>query len=165
MKTIGNGALLTLLGVFALAACGETDRLGPLVDDGLTPEERLELEVLGDPGSFGVALELAETTPDASGNLRRAVHLAHHAHWSALKAVILSGGVRGEETRALVGAATDLLEEARESLGEAPSKLELRLFERAAEVLEIGVATLEEGHKRGVAAVWRSAVISAWLLR
>ena len=99
----------------------------------------------------------------AAGHLRRAVHFAHHAHWSALKAVILPG-VDEEELRAMVEVAENLLEEARAALGDDPTDLELRLFNRAVELLELGIAKLEEGHERGVAAVWRSAVISAWLI-
>ena len=44
------------------------------------------------------------------------------------------------------------------------SELELRLFRRAGELIEIGIAKLEEGNKRGVAALWRAAVISSWLI-
>jgi len=101
----------------------------------------------------------------ANGNRRRAVHFAQHASWSALKAVILPGGIREEELRAIVDVAKTLLGEARAGLGDEPTDLELRLLHHATDLLEKGIVQLEEGRVRGVAAVWRSAVISSWLLR
>lgn len=100
----------------------------------------------------------------ASGHMRRAVHFAQHAQWSALKAVVLPGGIHEEEIRVLVGLAEDLLVEAREAVGEDDTELRKRLLNHAADLLELGIAKLEEGHVRGVAAVWRSAVVSAWLI-
>jgi len=108
-------------------------------------------------------LEMAEQAL-AHGRFARAVHFAQHAQWSALKAVILPGGITTEELRAMVGLAETLHEQAKAALGEDPTELELRLFERAGRLIEIGIEKLEAGHKRGVAALWRSAVISHWLI-
>lgn len=116
---------------------------------------------------LGHAKKLLEKAEQAlgNGNLPRAVHFAQHANWSALKAVILPGGIHEEELRAMVVLAENLLEQAEAGLGDDPSDLDLRLFNRAVDLLELGIARLQEGHVRGVAAVWRSAVISAWLIR
>jgi hypothetical protein len=101
----------------------------------------------------------------AAGNLRRALHLAQHAQWSALKAVILPGGIQDEELRAMVVLAEDLYGQAVEALGDDPTDLDARLLARTADLIELGIQQLERGHKRGVAALWRAAVISAWLIR
>jgi len=57
-----------------------------------------------------------------------------------------------------------LLEEARASLGDDPSELQLRVLNRATDLYEIGVRRLEAGYKRGGAALWRSSTMSAWLI-
>jgi len=100
----------------------------------------------------------------ANGHFARAVHFAQHAHWSALKAVILPGGITEPELRAMVTVADHLYELAEVALGDDPTELELRLFHRAGRLIELGKAKLEEGNKRGVAALWRASVICAWLL-
>ena len=100
----------------------------------------------------------------AAGHFARAVHFAEHAHWSALKAVILPGGITEEELRAMVALAHHLYDEAKIALGDAPTELEQRLFARAGRLIELGERMLAEGNKRGVAPVWRGAVISRWLM-
>ena len=111
------------------------------------------------------AKELLEKAEEAlsNGNLRRAVHFAQHAHWSALKAVVLPGGITEEEVRAMVDLAQRLFSEAESVVGDEASELDSRLLERARDLIERGIAQLEEGNKRGVAALWRAAVISLWL--
>ena len=99
-----------------------------------------------------------------NGRLRRAVHFAQHAQWSALKAVILPGGIHEAELRAMVELAETLLAEAAAAVGDDPTELEARLLEWARSSLERGIHRLEEGYVRGIVAVWRCAVISAWLL-
>lgn len=108
-------------------------------------------------------LNRAETAL-ANGNLARAVHAAHHAQWSALKAVILPGGITPEEVEAIRDLAETLYDEAVVALGDDPSELEARILNRAAELIEIGVRRLEEGRLRGVAALWRSSTMSHWLI-
>lgn len=100
----------------------------------------------------------------ANGHFARAVHFAQHAQWSALKAVILPGGITGEELRAMVELAESLHEQATETLGDDATELQLRVLERAGNLLEIGIRRLEAGQVRGVAALWRSSVMSAWLI-
>jgi HEPN domain-containing protein len=99
-----------------------------------------------------------------NGHYARAVHFAWHAHWSALKAVILPGGVTEEEIRAMVALAHHLLEEAKIAIGDDPTPLEQRLFERAERLIELGEKMIDEGRQRGVAPVWGGAVISRWLM-
>lgn len=99
-----------------------------------------------------------------SGHYARAVHFAHHAHWSALKAVILPGGITEEEIRAMVELAENLYEQAEAAVGDDSPELERRLLQRAARLIELGKERLEAGYKRGVAALWRASVICAWLL-
>jgi HEPN domain-containing protein len=100
----------------------------------------------------------------ASGRYARAVHFAHHAHWSALKAVILPGGITEDELRAMAELAHRLFEEAKVALGDDPTELEERLLALAGRLIERGEQKLEEGHVRGVAPLWRGAVISRWLI-
>jgi HEPN domain-containing protein len=107
-------------------------------------------------------LFLAERALDAGYNAR-AVHFAYHAHWSALKAVILPGGITDEELRAMAILANDLYEKAQVAVGDDPTELEARLLTLAGRLIEHGEQALEAGNKRGVAALWSAAVISRWL--
>jgi HEPN domain-containing protein len=99
-----------------------------------------------------------------NGYLRRAVHLAHHAQWAALKAVILPGGVTEAEIRAIADLAQELLAQATEAVGDDPTELEQRLLTHAERMIALGLERLEMGEKRGVAALWRAAVVCHWLL-
>jgi HEPN domain-containing protein len=99
-----------------------------------------------------------------NGHYARAVHFAQHAHWSALKAVILPGGIMEEELKAMVELADNLYAEAEASLPDEPTELQKLLFERAGRLIELGKTKLGEGNKRGVAALWRASVICAWLM-
>ena len=99
-----------------------------------------------------------------NGHYARAVHFAWHAQWAALKAVILPGGVTDEEIRAMVDLAHHLYGEAEIAIGDEPTELEARLFARAGRLIELGEQILEDGLKRGVAPIWRAAVISRWLM-
>jgi hypothetical protein len=100
----------------------------------------------------------------ANGYYARAVHFAQLAHWSALKAVILPGGITEAELRAMVDLAEELYAQAEVAIGDDPTELELRLFNRAGRLIELGKTKLEAGNKRGVAALWRASVLCAWLL-
>lgn len=99
----------------------------------------------------------------SNGRFTRAVHFAQHAQWSALKAVILPGGITEGELQAMVELAQTLHEQATTAVDENPTELRLRLLNRAGDLIEIGIRRLEAGHKRGVAALWRAAVILRWL--
>jgi HEPN domain-containing protein len=98
------------------------------------------------------------------GHYARAVHFAWHAHWSALRAVILPGGVTEEEISAMVELAHELHAQAEVAIGDDATPLEQQLFERAGRLIERGEALIADGHERGVAPVWRGAVISRWLI-
>jgi HEPN domain-containing protein len=100
----------------------------------------------------------------ANGRYARAVHFAQHAHWSALKAVILPGGITEAELEAMVELADNLYAQAEASSPDEPTELQKLLFERAGRLIELGKTKLEEGNKRGVAALWRASVICAWLI-
>lgn len=108
-------------------------------------------------------LALAELALE-NGHFGRAVHFAQHAQWSALKAVILPGGITEEELRASVGVAHELYEQAGEAIGDDAGALQLRVYERAGDLLGLGIRRLEAGYVRGVAALWRSSTLSAWLI-
>lgn len=108
-------------------------------------------------------LSRAETALE-NGHFARAVHAAHHAQWSALKAVILPGGITEEEIRAMLDLAQTLHEQAVVAVGDDATELELRVLNRAADLIEIGIRKLEAGQKRGVAALWRSSLMSHWLI-
>ncbi|MGE0158800.1 MAG: hypothetical protein AB7T31_05260 [Gemmatimonadales bacterium] len=99
-----------------------------------------------------------------SGHNARAVHFAWHAQWSALRAVILPGGVTEEEIQAMVEVAHELYAQAEVAIGDEPTELQARLFARAGRLIELGEQILADGHKRGVAPIWRGAVISRWLI-
>ncbi|HUF75029.1 MAG TPA: HEPN domain-containing protein, partial [Longimicrobiales bacterium] len=99
-----------------------------------------------------------------NGRYARAVHFAYHAHGSALKAVILPGGITEEELVAMAELANDLYGQAQAAVGDTPTELQERLLALAGRLIERGEEALEQGYKRGVAALWRAAVISRWLL-
>lgn len=99
-----------------------------------------------------------------AGAARRAVHLAELAQWSALKSLVLPGGVTTEEARAMEKLAIGLYERAIAALGDEATPLQEELLEHARRYIARGQELLAEGYVRGVAALWRAAVISSWLL-
>jgi len=99
----------------------------------------------------------------AAGRYARAVHFAWHAHWAALKAVVLPGGITHEDIGTILDLAHQLFEEATAVVGDDPSELEARLLGRARRLIAVGEEKLAEGNPRGVAPLWSSAVISLWL--
>jgi HEPN domain-containing protein len=98
-----------------------------------------------------------------AGDDRRAIHLASHALWSSLKALVLPGGVSMEEARAMADLAEDLYLKAVAAVGEDPTDLQAALLRRARHFIDVGLEKLAEEYPRGVGALWRAAVISAWL--
>jgi hypothetical protein len=100
----------------------------------------------------------------ANGHFARAVHASGHAQWSALKAVVLPGGITREEIRLLVRVSETLLEEARSAVGDDPGEVQARVLNRAEELRALGVRMIEAGRVRGIAPLWRSASMSAWLV-
>ncbi len=100
----------------------------------------------------------------SNGSYARAVHAAFHAQWSALKAVVLPGGITEAEVELLVDVSGTLLDEATAAVGDEPTELQQRALERAGELHALGLSMIEEGRVRGIAPLWRSASISAWLV-
>jgi len=99
-----------------------------------------------------------------AGDTWRAIHLAHLAQWSALKAVVLPGGVTDEEARALQQLALSLQEQAVAAVGDEPTELQALLLTRVERLIAHGEEKLADGETRGIAAFWQAAVICAWLL-
>jgi hypothetical protein len=96
----------------------------------------------------------------ADGDYRRAAHLADLAIWTSLQAVVLPD-VTEEEARAMLELARSQYEAA---LATAPEGDEATILERARHLLAKGEAMLEAGAPRGVGALWRSAVVSTWVI-
>jgi hypothetical protein len=96
----------------------------------------------------------------ASGDVGRAIHLSNLAEWSALKAVVLPGGVTDEEARAMLDLAGSLYAEAAAADLTAEEAL---LLQRARTFIDHGAAALASGTARGVVPLWRAAVICSWI--
>ncbi|MEX2048625.1 MAG: HEPN domain-containing protein [Gemmatimonadota bacterium] len=163
-----RGDVLEATARLAVSVAGTSVALADsLVADDTTPVRQLAADVRTHQNRWLThahrMLERAQVALDA-GYYARAVHFAHHAHWSALKAVILPGGITQEELDAMVELATVLFAEAEVAVGDDPTSLQARLLAIAGRSIERGVAMLEDGKKRGVGAVWRGAVISRWLV-
>lgn len=101
----------------------------------------------------------AEAALDA-GEDRRAAHLAHMAQWTALKAVVLPGGVTEEEARAMVELAHELLDVA---IASEPTGVKAQILERLPHLIAKGEEMLEQGQPRGIGALWRAAVAASWI--
>lgn len=102
----------------------------------------------------------AEAALDA-GDVGRAIQLSNLAEWTALKAVVLPGGVTDEEVRALLELAESLYADA--VAGDLTEEQTLFL-QRARTLIDHGTAALESGTARGVVPIWRAAVICAWII-
>ncbi len=127
-----------------------------LGSEGPDPEQARFLEAATEYSAQAVnALEL--------GELARAVYLAHHARWAALKAVILPGEVTGEDARVMSELAHALYSEAEAAVGNPPTEPQAWLLDRAAGLIAAGEARLAEGNLRGIGALWNAAVICTWL--
>ena len=131
-------------------------------------ERLLETDVVSDEQSrfLATAHELLgkARAAFAEGHYGRAVHFAEAASWAALKAVVLPGGITDEEMRAMIDLANSLHEEARGAIGDAPTELQIAMFERAGRLIELGEKMIAEGKQRGMGPLWRGAVISSWLI-
>lgn len=145
-----GGAPVTVeLGATAVALAGAI-----LEEEGAVAEQ---LRFLDEAGELQAAAEDAL----AAGDEARAVHLAHLASWAALKAVVLPGPVTDEEARLLLELARTTYAAA-EATG--PEGVEEALLLRAQVLLDAGTAALEEALPRAACLLWRSAVISTWIV-
>jgi HEPN domain-containing protein len=106
----------------------------------------------------------AAVTALQAGENARAIYLAQHAQWAALKAVALPGDVTVEQARALSELARTLYAEAEAAVGTDPSELQALLLDQAQRLIEAGEAKLADGYHRGIGALWRAAVICTWLI-
>ena len=94
------------------------------------------------------------------GAYARAAHLADLAIWSSLEAVVLPD-VTVDEARAMLELARARYQAAAAT---APEGDEAMILERARLLLARGEAMLEAGAPRGIGALWRSAVVSTWVI-
>jgi len=133
----------------------------------------LASRVLDEQGATEPQLRLLEAAMEfvrkaeaalAHGDVSRAVTFAEKACWTALKAVVLPRGVSEEEAWMIHELAEELLEAARAEVGDGTDTVESVLFGWAERFYEIGTTQLGEGNLHGVAALWKSAVISVWIV-
>lgn len=107
--------------------------------------------------------ERAAVTALDAGATAEAVRLAQAACWTALKAWILPGGVTREEADEVEATARQLLTQAAAAVGDDDGVRGL-VLSWATTFYTHGVAKLDAGEVRGVAALWKAAVLSYWLL-
>ena len=95
-----------------------------------------------------------------------AVELAQSATKTSLKAVVLPGGITAEEARMVHGLAADLLREAKVAVAANPTALNRHLLKVAEELFRKGSdkVTDAQASTRGVVPLWKSAVISSFLI-
>ena len=96
-----------------------------------------------------------------------AVELAHSATKTSLKAVVLPGGITAEEARMIHSLAADLLREAKTAVAANETALNRHLLKVAEELFRKGSdqVTDAQASTRGVVPLWKSAVISSFLIR
>jgi hypothetical protein len=140
---------------FAESAVSLASRI--LDEQGATPPQ---LALLSSAEEF---LRKAETAL-AGGDPGHAVAFAEKACWTALKAVVIPGGVSVEEARMIYELAEELLESAWAEVQAGDDRLESVVFGWAVQFFQVGSAQLEEGEVRAVAPLWKSAILSAWIL-
>lgn len=137
-----------------LAATAVELATGILDEEGATDEQ---LRFLEEAAEF----QLAAAEALAAGDEGAAVHLSNLAVWSALKAVVLPGPVSDDEIAYILGLAQDQYEAAAAT---EPEGTAATLLDRAEALLASGTEMLEDGWVRGICRLWRSAVISTWIL-
>ena len=100
------------------------------------------------------------------GHDRRAMELAEAASQTALKAVVLPGGITDQEVRMIHDVAQDLLRKAKDAVLSDPTALKRHLLSVAEQLFREGTEHLSgpRGSERALAALWKSAAISSWLI-
>lgn len=99
----------------------------------------------------------------ATGDTARAVRMAQKACWGALKAWVAPGGVTRDEANNVHRLATELLTEAAAQVGDNDGVRGL-ILSWAITFYTHGDQALEAGHIRGVASLWKAAVLSYFLI-
>ena len=128
-----------------------------LTEQGATPPQ---VALLDSAEEF---LRKAQTAAEA-GDPARAIGFAEKACWTALKAVVLPEGVSEEEVRMIHDLAAELLEAAWAEVGDGGDGIESVVFGWAVQFFQAGSAQLEGGELRAVAPLWKSAILSAWIV-
>jgi hypothetical protein len=101
-----------------------------------------------------------------AGHDGRAIELAEAASQTALKAVVLPGGITPQEARMIQDVARDLLRDAKAAVEKNPTDLKRHLLAVAEQLFREGSDQLAgpRGSERGLASLWKSAAISSWLI-
>ena len=102
----------------------------------------------------------------AEGRIDSAVQLAEAASQMALKSVVRPGGITEAEARMIHEVAGDLLEKAKSAVAADPSDFKRHLLKVAEELYREGTEKLKDGRdeSRGVVPLWKSAIISSFLV-
>ena len=99
------------------------------------------------------------------GHVARAIELADAAGQTALKAVVLPGGITKEEARLIHDVARDLLRDATAAVIKDPTDLKRHLLSVAEQLFREGTEQLDRrGWERALVSLWKSAAISSWLI-
>ena len=123
--------------------------------EGATERQRALLEE-------AVEAQRAAEAALANGDTGLAVRMAQKACWGALKAWVAPDGVTREEAEQVHRLATELLTEAAAQVGDDDGVRGL-ILSWAITFYTHGDQALEEGQIRGVASLWKAAVLSFFL--
>jgi HEPN domain-containing protein len=100
-----------------------------------------------------------------AGHEQRAMELAESASQTALKAVVLPGGITEQEARMIHDVAQDLLRRAKDAVAANPTDMKRHLLAVAEQLFRVGTEHLGgRGMERALATLWKSATISSWLI-
>ena len=147
------------------------DRVGLAVQFGASSIE-LAQEILEHEGADDRQRALLQEAMEAqraaeaaleNGDTGLAVRMAQKACWGALKAWVAPGGVTREEAEKVHRLATELLTEAAAQVGDDDGVRGL-ILSWAITFYTHGDQALEAGQIRGVAALWKAAVLSFFLI-
>ncbi|MDP2957730.1 MAG: hypothetical protein Q8N53_14990 [Longimicrobiales bacterium] len=152
LGTVWDAGLLVDLGATAVALAD-----GILDEQGADAEQVRYLALADDYQTKAVA------ALDA-GRDREGVYLAGLAQWTALKSVVLPGGITDEDARFILELAQTLYDQAEAAVGAEPTEQQAALLEAAEHMLEAAEHHAGTTLRMGVGGLWRSAVISAWLI-
>lgn len=126
------------------------------IDEGADERQRALLEE-------AMQAERAAKAALEAGDTGLAVRMAQQACWGALKAWVAPGGVTREEAEKVHRLATELLSEAAAQVGDDDGIRGL-VLSWAISFYTHGDQALQAGQIRGVAALWKAAVLSFFLI-